>query len=190
VAKAICVFSSSSETIAPAYFEAAATLGAALAERGWTLVYGGQRVGLMRACAEAARAHGGRVVGIVPEALHTPATVDQAADELIITADLRARKAAMEARADAFLALPGGFGTLEEVIEILTLKQINQHTKPLVLLNVRGFYEPLRHLFEHFYAEQFAQEQCRALCAFADDIPALFAYLDSYTPPAPDHRWY
>lgn len=190
MSKSICVFSSSSETIAPAYFEAAATLGTALADRGWTLVYGGQRVGLMRTLADAFRARGGRVVGIIPQALHTPETVDHAADELIITEDLRTRKAAMEARADAFLALPGGFGTLEEVIEILTLKQINQHTKPLVVLNVRGFYEPLRRMFEHFYAEQFAQEQCRALCAFADDIPGLFAYLDTYTPPAPDHRWY
>jgi uncharacterized protein (TIGR00730 family) len=167
----------------------AAELGATLARQGWGLVYGGQQVGLMGAVARAVHAHGGRVTGVIPEALFDDAMTYREADELIVTPNMRERKATMEARADAFLGLPGGFGTLEEIMEILTLKQIQVHTRPLVLLNTAGFYGPLIELFEHFYRERFAKAECRELCHFAADVPAAFAYLDSYQPPA-GARWF
>ena len=133
--KTICVYSSSSDAIAPEFFAVAEELGAALAGAGYGLIYGGARVGLMGAVARAVHAHGGHVVGVLPGVLQRKELTYEPADELIITQDLRERKAIMETRADAFIALPGGFGTLEEVLEILTLKQLLLHSKPLVLLN-------------------------------------------------------
>ena len=135
---------------------AAADLGTQLAKRGHQLVYGGASVGLMGAVARATTAHGGRVIGIIPQALKDREVAYEDADELILTRDLRQRKAIMEARSDAFIALPGGFGTLEETIELLTLKQIGLHHKPIVILNVDRFYDPLLHFFDHIEETGFA----------------------------------
>ncbi|HMA34887.1 MAG TPA: TIGR00730 family Rossman fold protein [Chloroflexia bacterium] len=181
----ICVYSSSSEAIAPGFFAVATELGTAMAQRGYALVYGGGRVGLMGAVARAVHAQGGHVIGVIPGHLRTREVAYEAADELIVTGDLRERKAIMEARADAFVGLPGGFGTLEEIFEILTLKQLHRQTRPLVLLNAHGFYDPLVHLFEHIYRERFARPESRDLYYIAPDVPSIFAYLDRYTPPAP-----
>ncbi len=150
----ICVFCSSSDALDAVYFDAAAALGAEIARRGCTLVYGGGKWGLMGAVARAVHTAEGRVVGVIPESLMAQAYAD--ADELIHTPDMRARKAAMEARADAFIGLPGGFGTLEELLEIITLKQLGFHTKPIVLLNVAGFYDSLLAMFEQMYRHRFA----------------------------------
>jgi uncharacterized protein (TIGR00730 family) len=190
VYKTICLYSASSDAIAPEFFAVAEELGAALAGAGYGLIYGGARVGLMGAVARAVHAHGGHVVGVLPGVLQRKELTYEPADELIITQDLRERKAIMETRADAFIALPGGFGTLEEVLEILTLKQLLLHSKPLVLLNTRGFYAPLEHLFEHIYRERFARPESRQLYHFAADVPAALAYLTAYTPPQPPEKWF
>jgi hypothetical protein len=187
--QAICVFCSSSDAVAPIFVDAANELGALIAQCGYTLVYGGSNVGLMGVIARAVHAHGGCVIGVIPQTIHARGIAYNTADELIVTRDLRERKAVMEARADAFVALPGGFGTLEEVVEVITLKQLQTHAKPIVLLNTGGFYDPLVALFEHFYEQRFARPDQRQLYHFAPDVNGVFAYLDTYRPPAIESRW-
>lgn len=179
----ICVFCSSSNAVDPAFFTAARTLGKTIAQRGDTLIYGGADVGLMGAIAEAVKVGGGTVVGIMPTVLQEMRIVFSDADEFIVTQDMRERKAMMEARADAFVVLPGGFGTLEELAEILTLRQIGTHTKPIVILNTAGYYAPLVALFEHFYAERISQPW-RHLYHIASKVHEVFDYLDTYQPEA------
>jgi uncharacterized protein (TIGR00730 family) len=174
----ICVYCSSSNSIDPKYFAVAEQLGSLLAARGDTLVYGGASVGLMGTIARAVQAGGGRVVGVIPQILINLEVSYQHADELIVTEDMRGRKAAMESRADAFLALPGGIGTLEEVFEILVLRYLRAIDKPLVLLNVEGFYDPLIVLFEHMRAEGFVKPDYTSLYHLAPDVETAFRYLD------------
>jgi cytokinin riboside 5'-monophosphate phosphoribohydrolase len=185
----ITVFSSSSDAVDPAFFDVATELGRTIAGRGDTLVYGGTNVGLMGATARAAIENGGNVVGVIPRYMCDKG-IDFADCELHLTRDLRERKAKMEQLADAFIVLPGGFGTLEEVLEILTLKQLHRHQKAIVLLNARGFYDPLCQLFEHVYRQRFARETTRALYHFAATVPDAFAYLDSYVPVAVPSKWF
>lgn len=187
--KAICVYCSSSNAVAPEFFTAARELGAEMAQQGYALVYGGTRVGLMGAIAGAVHAHGGTVIGVIPEVLHRHGIAYDLADELIITRDMRDRKATMAARATAFVGFPGGFGTLEEIMETITLKQLQYHNKPVALLNVGGFYDPLLHLFEHFYTNNFAKPVYRQLYHVAADPAALFAHLDTYQPPDLGAKW-
>jgi uncharacterized protein (TIGR00730 family) len=178
----ICVFCSSSDALDAVYFDAAADLGVQIARRGCTLVYGGGKWGLMGAVARAAHAAEGRVVGVIPESLM--AQVYPNADELIRTPDLRARKAAMEARADAFVVLPGGFGTLEELLEIVALKQLGYHTKPIVLLNVAGFFDGLLAVFEAMFRHHFANPAFSQLYHVTPGASDALAYVESYEPVA------
>jgi uncharacterized protein (TIGR00730 family) len=186
----LCVFSSSSDIIAPEFFAVAEELGAALARRGDVLVYGGCSVGLMGAMARAVHRHGGRVVGIIPTFIHQRGLAYDPADELIVTQTMRDRKAQMESRADCFLALPGGFGTLEEMLEIITLKQLAQHTKPVIFLNVSGFYDPLASLFAHMLEQRFVKAASRELYHFAASVDDVFAYLETYTAPRIELKWF
>lgn len=188
--KTICVYSSSSDAVAPEYFDTATALGAQIARDGYDLVYGGSNVGLMGALARSAHAAGGRVIGVIPQTIRARGVAYELADELIVTPDLRARKASMEARADAFIALPGGFGTLEEIIEVLTLKQLQTHDKPIVFINTHGFYDRLVSLFEQFYEQHFAKGQYRELYAVTSDAAAALAYLKTYTPTKIASKWY
>ncbi len=185
----ICVYCASSDAVAPVYFRAAETLGRMIAQRGDTLVYGGAGIGLMGALARAVKAGGGHVIGVMPKVLAAEPITFALLDEFVITDNMRERKARMEALADAFLVLPGGFGTLEELAEILTLRQLREHTKPVVLLNVQGFYEPLIALFEHYYREGFAKPW-RELYAVYDDVAAALAYVDAYRPILPPRKWF
>lgn len=189
MSRTIAVFCSSSSRIAPHYFAAADDFGQRLADRGWTLVYGGSDVGLMGAVARAAKAGGGRVIGVIPEMLHARGIAYAEADELIVTPDLRQRKAQMAALADAFVALPGGVGTLEEILEVLALKDLSCHHKPVVFLNTAGFYDRLAALFEQLYHEGFSRPALRHLHTFVPDVPALMAYLEAYQPPDVPRKW-
>ena len=186
--KNLCVYCSSSDAIAPIYLETARALGAQIAARGDTLIYGGADLGLMGALARAVHAGGGRVVGIIPASLQARGIGYAIADEIIITQDLRERKAAMEARADAFITLPGGIGTLEELLEILTLRQLQAHTKPIILLNTAGYYASLFALFAHLYRERFAKP-FENLYHVADDVDGIFDYLDAYEPFLAPSKW-
>jgi cytokinin riboside 5'-monophosphate phosphoribohydrolase len=187
--RCICVFSSSSDLINGSFFGIAGELGAAIASRGDTLVYGGCNVGLMGAVARAVHQHGGKVVGVIPKFIQSRGLAYAPADELIVTGDMRERKATMETRGDVFIAMPGGFGTLEEMLEIITLKQLKQHTKPVVFLNVDGFYDPLARLFEHMYEQRFAKPVYRMMYYFAPDVASAFTYLDYYEPPKLEDKW-
>jgi uncharacterized protein (TIGR00730 family) len=188
--RSICVFCSSSDGIEPAYFAVAEELGARLAKDGLELVYGGASVGLMGALARSVHRHGGRVVGVLPEALQTKEIAYPDADEFIVTRDLRERKAIMETRAGAFIALPGGFGTLEETVEMLTLKQLGLHNKAIVFLNALGFWDPLLELFEHMYRTRFAKPEYRGLYSVANSVDEALNAIGNYVPPALGTKWY
>lgn len=181
----ICVYCSASNTIAPGYFSLAVELGTALARRGDTLVYGGSSVGLMGMLAQTMQGQGARVVGIIPQALVDMEVAYHNADELLITANMRERKAAMEARADAFLALPGGVGTMEEVFEIMAARSLNLVQKPLVLLNFEGFYDPLVRLLEHMQTANFLRVGYETMVNFAPTVEAALEYIDGASPSAP-----
>lgn len=176
----ICVYCSASDNILPEYFTLAADLGRAIAARGDTLVYGGASVGLMGEIARNVQKDGGKVVGIIPQSLVDQEIAYSPADELIVTRSFRERKAAMEERADAFVALPGGLGTLEELFEILNLRQLRLLDKPLVLLNFNGFYDPLARLIEHMEQANFVRVSLNSLCYFSLDVPDTFAYIDNW----------
>lgn len=186
----VCVFCSSSTAVAPAFFTAATALGRSIAQRGHALVYGAGAVGLMGAVARAVHAHGGYVVGYIPEFMHVrPGVAYAQADELVVTRDMRERQALMEARADAFVVLPGGFGTLGEMFEILTFKQLERHAKPLVIVNTCGFYDDLLHLLEHMVAERFARPDHRHLYHVVADPGEALDYIETYEPTAVSSKW-
>jgi uncharacterized protein (TIGR00730 family) len=145
----VCVYCSSSEKIDQKYRDLARDAGTELARRGHTLVSGGAKVSCMGEIARAVRAAGGRTIGVIPRALVDVEIADTDADELIVTADMRERKGVMDARSDAFLVLPGGIGTLEELVEQLTWSQLGRHRKPILMLDTRGFWRPLLSLFAH-----------------------------------------
>jgi len=173
------VYCSSSSAVDRRHVEVARALGGALAERGDVLVWGGATVGLMGEVARAARAAGGRTVGVIPESLRAVEIADHAADELVVTADMLTRKRELADRADAFVALPGGFGTLEELLEQLTGRLLGFHDKPVVLVDVAGFWQPLLELFEHLYREQFARPESRAAYAVVTDVDGVLRAIDA-----------
>ena len=174
----VCVYCSSSAAVDRAHVTVARELGAALAARGDVLVWGGATVGLMGEVARAARAGGGRTIGVIPETLLAVEIADHAADELVVTADMLTRKAELARRADAFVALPGGFGTLEELLEQLTGRLLGFHDKPIVLADVDGFWQPLLDLFEHLYRERFARPESRDSYSIARTAADVMAMLD------------
>lgn len=187
--KSICVYCSSSNHVSLDFFQAAERLGEAIAIGGYRLIYGGGDIGLMGALARAVHKHSGQVVGVIPEFLRLPEVCYELCDELIVTKDMRDRKAVMEARADAFIALPGGFGTLEEMLEVITLKQLAVHNKPIVFLNSKGFYNGLNEVFEHMFEHHFAKPHYRDLYHFSDDVQDAVEYIKSYEPPALELKW-
>jgi uncharacterized protein (TIGR00730 family) len=152
---AVCVYCGSSPGTEPAFLEAAQKLGKILAQSGVRLVYGGGSVGLMGAVAEAVIEHGGEVTGIIPEFLTKRERPRKLAQELIVTRDMHERKQTMFDRADAFIALPGGIGTLEELVEQLTWAQLGRHKKPILVANISNYWNPLLTLVEHMRALKF-----------------------------------
>lgn len=188
--KNICVYCSSSSAVDTEFFRITGELGIAMAHRNHALVYGGGNPGLMGAIGESVHEAGGHVVGVIPEYFVQNGLAYTDCDELIVTQTMRERKATMEARADAFLALPGGFGTLEELFEILTNKQLGFHAKPIVILNAQGFYGPLINLFEHVYASRFAKPETRDLYLVTPDVQAALDYIENYNPPSIPRKWF
>ena len=165
----ITVYCASSNNVRDRYFDVAEEAGRLIAERGHQLVYGGGQVGLMGAVARAVHAAGGTVLGVIPEALKEREGIAyELADEMIVTKTMQERKAILFTRTDAFMILPGGFGTQEEFMEVLTLTQLGYHEKPLTLVNTEGYYDPLLELFEHFFSEGFASSRYRGLYYVAD----------------------
>lgn len=179
----ICVFAGSGVGRGPRYREAAESLGVELAERGIGLVYGASGIGLMGATADAALAAGGKVVGVIPEVLLALEQVHTGLSELHVVDSMHARKAKMASLADAFVALPGGMGTLEELLEIATWSKLGIHAKPCGVANVGGYYDRLDAMLEHAVAEKFMRPEDRSLIVFEPDPKRLLRRLDGWIPP-------
>lgn len=186
--KRICVFCGASMGNRPTYRAAAETLGRALAEREIGLVYGGGKVGLMGAVADACLAAGGEVIGVIPQSLLERELAHPGATEMRIVQSLHERKALMADLSDAFITLPGGMGTFEEVCEVLSWAQLGLYRKPCGLVNVDGFYDPLIAMFDHAVAEGFLAPQSRALVLEEQDPIRLLDRLQT-TPLSHVDRW-
>lgn len=152
--RAIAVFCGARE-VAPDYFAVARATGQAIAQSGATLIYGAGNYGLMGAVSSAALARGGQVIGVLPTFMDQVSVVNTAAQHTILTANMHDRKSWMEEHADAFIVLPGGLGTLDELITVMTTRQLGQHIKPIVLLDPTDYYEPLMHVFAHMIRHDF-----------------------------------
>ncbi len=185
----ICVFCGSQRGARSSYLDAARTVGAMLAKSGLGLVYGGGRVGLMGAVADACLDAGGRVVGIIPDPLARKEIAHEGVSELIVVPGMHERKALMAQRSTAFLALPGGVGTFEEFFEILTWAVLGLHNKPIGLLNVDGYYDPLLALLDHAVAERFVRPEHLGLLLVSDDAERIVARLPQHVPPPPGPKW-
>jgi uncharacterized protein (TIGR00730 family) len=186
--RAICVFCGASPGGNPVYAQAAAELGRTLAEAGITLVYGGGAVGLMGVVADAAMAAGGEVIGVIPHSLQRSEVGHQGLTRLEVVDGMHARKARMAELSDAFIALPGGLGTLEELFEVWTWGQLGYHAKPLGLLEVNGFYGKLIGFLDHLVDERFVRAPHRSMLQVRDQPQALLEALNQWQPDAVP-RW-
>lgn len=180
--KNICVFCGSKHGTQPQYTLAATSLGALLAGRGLGLVYGGGNIGLMGEVANAALGAGGRVIGVIPESLDEHEVTHRGVTELHVVQSMHERKALMADRADAFIALPGGFGTFDELFEILTWAQLGLHTKPCGLLNVDGFYDPLIVFLDHAVEHGFLKQKHRDILHVGTDGAELLDRMAKFHP--------
>lgn len=179
----MCVFCGSSSGDRPVFLEAARHLGATLAQRGYGLVYGGARVGLMGAVADAVLQAGGDVVGVIPQALAAKEIAHDGLTELVVVDSMHQRKAEMAARADGFIALPGGMGTLEELFEVLTWAQLGIHRKPCGVLDVDGYYGALLGFLDAAVERGFLRSRHRQLLQVSTSAEALLDAFEAYQPP-------
>lgn len=177
--RAVCVYCASSKSCDPVYHDSARDLGWELATRGWTVVYGGGRVGSMGALAAGALGAGGHVIGVIPRFMQDLEWGHGGLAELHVVEDMRTRKHEMLARAQAVIALPGGTGTFEELLEALTLKRLGLFLGPIVLVNTRNFYAPLLELLDAAIAERFMDERHRDMWTIVDDAAAACEALDT-----------
>jgi uncharacterized protein (TIGR00730 family) len=185
----VCVFCGSRPGVRPTFAPAARALGAAIARSGLGLVYGGASVGLMREVADAALAAGGEVIGVIPRALVDREVAHGGLTDLRVVDTMHARKALMSELADGFAALPGGFGTLDELFEILTWAQLGMHQKPVGLVDVSGFWQPLVALVRHMVREGFVPDDQLALLLCESDPGALLEKMSAWVPPALGPKW-
>jgi uncharacterized protein (TIGR00730 family) len=189
VVRSICVFCGSRTGGDPAFLEGAASMGRAIAKRGIELIYGGAKVGLMGALADAALAEGGRVVGIIPRGLVAKEVAHEGLAELIVTGSMHERKSRMIELSDAFVSLPGGFGTYDELFEVLTLAQIGFHEKPSALLNTQHYFDPLVALLRHTIDASFAAAEHEQLWVVDEDAEALLDRVLAWKPPVLGNKW-
>ena len=181
--KKVCIYCSASNGLDKSYHKEAQKMGELLAKNGYDLVYGGSDFGLMGEVAKAVKSGGGKVLGVMPKKLHEFVKHEGGnCDVFILTEEMRERKAKMDENADAVIALAGGFGTLEEISEILDHKIIGYNTKPVIFLNTNGFYDKLFEFFEHLINENFARQSVRELYYLAQTPEDVIEYLKNYTP--------
>lgn len=178
----VAVFCASADEIASCYFEEAGRLGMRIGELGWKLIYGGTNVGLMREVAEATIRQGGEVTGIIPECIRDRGIVAAGLKQLIVVPDMKERKHLLREHADAFIALPGGWGTLEEITEVITLKQLGQHNKPIVFLNTAGYYNLFFEFIGHSRKAKFISSAYDRLYYIADTVELALEYIQEYQP--------
>jgi uncharacterized protein (TIGR00730 family) len=175
----LCVFCGSQFGVEPAFRDAAAALGTAMAANKTALVFGGGRVGLMGACADAVLAGGGKVIGVIPEFLRDKELAHKQATEMVVVPDMHTRKRIMFERAEAFCILPGGVGTLDEFFEIVTWRQLHRHNKPIVVLNTSGYWNHLRGLMEEIIGKGFAHGGHGALIDFVDQPAEVIPFIEA-----------
>jgi uncharacterized protein (TIGR00730 family) len=187
--KNVCVFCGSRPGDDPAFASAAAVLGRSLATRGMTLVYGGARVGVMGILADAALGAGGRVIGVIPKGLVSKEIAHDGLSEMFLTDTMHERKDRMLGLADAFVTMPGGFGTYDELFEVVTLAQVGFHDKPIGLLDTSGFFAPLVALLRHTIAHAFAAPEHEALIVREEDPERLLDAIVRYTSPPRGEKW-
>ena len=184
--RTICVYCGSGPGTNPRFVEAAKAFGKSLAENGIRLVYGGGSIGLMGAVATSALEHGGSVTGIIPDFLTARENALTRVQEMVVTPDMHERKRLMFERSDAFVALPGGIGTLEELVEQLTWKQLGRHTKPVLLANIDGFWEPLLALLAHMRATEFIRPSLSVDILKAERVEDILPRLRAAASRAPE----
>jgi cytokinin riboside 5'-monophosphate phosphoribohydrolase len=181
--RAICVFCASSESVDELFKTTALELGRELGRRGIDLVYGGASIGLMGCLARGVHEEKGKVIGVLPKFFKNKDIEYSEADELIVTSDMRERKAIMDQRSDAFIVLPGGIGTLEEAMEVLSMRQLCLSNKPLVFINTQGFYEGLRAIFEEMVDLKFVKPNIMDMYKMVPDRQSALDYLLNFIPP-------
>ena len=187
--KLLAVYCSSSRTLDPKYYAAGEAVGRAMVERGWGLIYGGGHAGTMGAVARAVQGAGGHVVGVIPHFMRERELAFTTADELIYVDSMRERKRIMAERAEAYLTLPGGIGTLEELSEILVERALDLSRKPMVLLNQDGFYDDLLRFFDRMVAERFKTGGLTKLFGVAGAVDEIWSLLEDPQPYEPDPLW-
>ncbi|MGH8898566.1 MAG: TIGR00730 family Rossman fold protein [Egibacteraceae bacterium] len=181
--RTVCVFAASSEAVSDSRRRVAAALGRALAEQRWALVYGGGSIGLMGEVARHAFTGGAHVTGVIPQRLARPGIMLDGVSELINTETMRERKRIMDERSDAFVVLPGGIGTLEELAEVLMLKQLGYHDRAVIVLDDAGYWDPLLAQLQRMIDERFASPDLTELWQVTTDVPATIEALRTYRPP-------
>lgn len=185
----ICVYGASSSTLEKVYYDECEKLGKLLARNNHGLVFGGGREGLMGAIARGVHSEGGEIIGIAPKFFDEPGILYENCTELIFTETMRERKQLMEEKSDACLVLPGGIGTFEEFFEMLTLKQLGQSERAIIILNTKGYYENMQAMLEHAVENGFVSRNCLELYSFADTPEQAISALKNYTPRTGDiHR--
>lgn len=180
--KRVCVFASSCNYLEKLYYEAAAEFGELLGKSGYDMVYGGSSLGLMWACAEKVKQNGAQLIGVMPERLHNMGVHTDECVELFITPCMRSRKAKMDELSDAVVALAGGFGTLEELSEMIVQKQLGYNNKPIVILNTNGFYDKLIEFFDEIINQKFARDTAKKLYFVASTPKEVIEYIKNYQP--------
>ncbi len=186
----ICVFSSSSNAIADVYVNDAIDLARNIGQSGFCLVNGGSNVGLMDVVTREAGKNGAKTIGVIPEKLRDFNLASIHAHEIIVSGDMMERKAKMRELSDAFIAMAGGFGTLEEILEVITLKQLGYHSKAIVFINTNNFYNDLFMQFEKSYEEKFAKENYRKLYFIAENAAQAMDYILNYKPEEVVNKWF
>ena len=176
----ICLYGASSNVLAQGYLDAAYDAGRLLAQRGHALVYGGGAQGVMGAAARGVHENGGKVIGVAPSFFNVDGILYDQCDEFIYTETMRERKGIMDEKADGFLLAPGGIGSFEEFFEILTLKQLGKHNRPIAVLNTNNYYAPLHAMLEHAVEEHFATAPCLKLYQLCDTPAEAVEYLEHY----------
>ena len=187
--KSICVYCGSSDKVNSIYLNSAREMGALIARRGLQLIYGAGNTGLMGALATGALEQGGEVVGVIPKIFDTPQLAHQGLSRIEVVADMHTRKARIAELADGFIAMPGGFGTLEEFFEILTWAQIGLHSKPIGLLNIGGYYGPLMTFMKKLETEGFLYAGHNSLYVHNANSEKLLENMSQYQPPEDLNRW-
>ena len=178
--KTLCIYCSSSNDLPEKFYKISKELGEMLAQKGYNMVYGGSTRGMMGTIADNALKNGAEVIGVMPEKFQDWGLQQPNLTKLIITKDMRERKATMEKHADAFIAMPGGFGTFEEIFEILVAKQLNYHSKPVIFMNFDGYYDNMFKMFDTVYQNNFAKQETKTLYFIANTLDEMFDYIQKY----------